>query len=290
MNEHTKCILCDSNKTDHFINVLDRLSQKSKDYELVRCKCNFIYLNPRPDCKNISSYYRSSNYNPHNKFNNYIWSKIYKYIQSIALRWKYKKIYNFITRGKLLDIGGGNGEFAEYMFTQGWQVVMQDKISDISLENNSYKFVKNLNEINSKGSFDVITLWHSLEHIHNIDILFDRINYFLNPEGLLLIAVPNIEAPERKIFGKYWAPFDAPRHLYHFDPHTLKRLCAKYNFKILNKYSLYQDTPYNIILSFTKLTLINIIRAAFLSFISIIQILFRGPDYSSSLLVICKKN
>ena len=290
MKEHTKCIICEENKSDRFIKVSDRLSQNLEYFELVKCKCNFIYLNPRPDSKEIFTYYKSTNYNPHNKFNNILWTKIYKFVQSITLKWKYNKIHNFISHGRLLDIGGGDGEFAEYMVSQGWHVVMQDKVSNISIDNNSYQFIQNLNGISRKQSFDVITLWHSLEHIHNIKKLFDNINHFLTNEGILLIAVPNIQAPERKRLGGNWAPYDVPRHLYHFDPDSLKRLCRKYNFKILRKYSLFQDTPYNILLSFSKMTFLHIIKFIFLSIISLFQIFVRGPNHSSSFLVICKRN
>ena len=205
MKEHTKCIICEENKSDRFIKVSDRLSQNLEYFELVKCKCDFIYLNPRPDSKEIVTYYKSTNYNPHNKFSNTLWTQIYKFVQSITLKWKYNKIHNFISHRRLLDIGGGNGEFAKYMVSQGWHVVMQDKVSNISSDNNSYQFIQNLNGISRKQSFDVITLWHSLEHIHNIKKLFDNINHFLTNEGILLIAVPNIQAPERKrLGGKYW--------------------------------------------------------------------------------------
>ena len=108
------------------------------------------------------------------------------------------------------------------------------------------------NKLNDDNRFDVITLWHSLEHIHDIPDLYNLINRLLHQDGILLIAVPNIIAPEIIFFNKKWAPFDAPRHLYHFQLKTLNELCSKYKFKIVRKYSLFQDTPYNILLSITK--------------------------------------
>ena len=89
--------------------------------------------------------------------------------------------------------------------------------------------------INISRKYDVITLWHSLEHIHNINKIFRCVNKYLYKSGILVIAVPNIQAPERKRLGGNWAPYDVPRHLYHFDPDSLKRLCRKYNFKIYDQ-------------------------------------------------------
>ena len=105
----------------------------------------------------------------------------------------------------------------------------------------------------------------------------------------MLIAVPNLHAPERKSFGVQWAAFDAPRHLYHFHPDSIKRLCIKYDFKIIRKFSLYQDSPYNILLSISNKSLMQLLRAAIILIITLIQSIIRGPDYSSSFLVICKK-
>jgi len=132
-------------------------------------------------------------------------------------------------------------------------------------------------------------LWHSLEHIHNIDELYSQLNRLLTPDGILLIAVPNINAPEIMFFNKKWAPFDAPRHLYHFQLKSLNELCSKYKFKIVRKYSLFQDTPYNILLSMTKNNPFQFIKGMLVFCYSIIVTLVRGPEHSSSLLVICRK-
>ena len=146
-----------------------------------------------------------------------------------------------------------------------------------------------MHQIGDNHTFDIITLWHSLEHIHNIQDLFMHINRLLSSDGQLIIAVPNIQASDRKIFGNKWVAFDAPRHLYHFHSDSLKRLCEKYNFQILRKYSLFQDTPYNILLSISKKSILQVLRAILALLFSFIHIITRGPDYSSSFLFICKK-
>ena len=177
------------------------------------------------------------------------------------------------------------------MALKGWDVVLQDNISNLNGINGSkvVRKVENLHMIKSTEYFNVITLWHSLEHIHNIEELFSNLNRMLTINGILLIAVPNLKAPENTFYSTNWAPFDAPRHLYHFQLETLDNLMKKSNFTIVRKYSLFQDTPYNILLSMAKFTPFQFIKGIFVLCYSIIVTLLNGPDQSSSLLVICKK-
>ena len=289
--ETINCIVCGESKSTPYIEVSDRLSQNLELYQLVKCDCNFVYLNPRPSEDNISTYYKSPDYDPHNFLKNNKLGKIYKLVQWAALRWKFKKISSFHQSGNLLDVGGGNGEFATFMAIQGWNVFLQDKIPQLDnlSDSKNINTVQNLEIIKEDEYFNVITLWHSLEHIHNIDELYSQLNRLLTPDGILLIAIPNINAPEIIFFNKKWAPFDAPRHLYHFQLKTLNELCSRYKFKIVRKYSLYQDTPYNILLSITKNNPFQFMKGMLVFCYSIIVTLVRGPEYSSSLLVICRK-
>ena len=289
--EIINCIVCGKNKTTPYTDVSDRLSQNPELFQLVKCDCNFVYLNPRPSEDNISDYYNYSEYDPHNSTKDNKLGKIYKLVQWVALRWKFRKICSFHQSGKLLDVGGGNGEFAAYIGLQGWKVVLQDKISNIDNlgDSKNINSVQNLEIIKEDEYFNVITLWHSLEHIHNMEKLYFQLNRLLTPNGILLIAVPNINAPERAFFNKNWAPFDAPRHLYHFQLKTLNELCNRYKFKIVRKYSLFQDTPYNILLSLSNNTPFQFIRGMLVFCYSIIVTILRGPEHSSSFLVICRK-
>ena len=291
--EHISCIICGDNNFVQLITLSDRLGYSLESFQLVKCECNFIYLNPRPDIQQILSYYKSSNYDPHNTLNEDGWGKIYRFVQQIAFRWKYNKIAAIQSSGRrLLDIGGGNGEFAVFMASKGWDVVLQDSISKVEDRNidKNFKFVKDLHILKDGQKFDVITLWHSLEHIHDVEELYNQINRLLSHDGILLIAVPNLSAPEKIFYGKKWVPFDAPRHLYHFQIESLKDLCNKYKFKILRKYSLYQDTPYNILLSIYKNSPFQILKGILVFFYSIFRTIISGPHYSSSFIIICKKS
>ena len=120
--------------------------------------------------------------------------------------------------------------------------------------------------------------------------LYNQITRLLHCDGILIIAVPNLSAPEKIFYGKKWAPFDAPRHLYHFQIESLKALCNKYKFKIIRKYSLYQDTPYNILLSMSRNSPYQIIKAILVLLYSLFKTLLSSPHYSSSFIVICRRS
>jgi len=289
--ESIGCIICGNRKVAPYIEVLDRLSQNSETFQLVKCDCNFVFLNPRPTESEISNYYHSTDYDPHNIKTNDKWGKLYKLVQRGTLRWKFSKIAPFYLNGKLLDVGGGSGEFTSFMALKGWDVVLQDNIANLNgiNETKGVRKVENLQMIKSTELFNVITLWHSLEHIHNTEELFSNLNKLLTADGILLIAVPNLIAPENTFYSTNWAPFDAPRHLYHFQLETLNSLMKMSNFKIVRKYSLFQDTPYNILLSMAQFTPFEFIKGIFVLCYSIIVTLLNGPVKSSSLLVICKK-
>ena len=287
--ENTNCIICSRKDYFPFIEVNDRLNKSSKIFHLRQCSCGFIYLNPRPIFEEIRKYYQIDNYDPHSKSLNTIKRKVYCYAQKLTLRWKYKIIRKYFQDGSLLDVGGGKGEFVEYFRRKGWNVILQDSIISNTI-NKNITFIRELSDLKTSAKFDVITLWHSLEHIHNINNLFDCLNNLLKDSGILLIAVPNINAPERKFYKDKWAPYDAPRHLYHFNLDRLNALCQKKGFDIIQKYSLFQDMPYNILLSAPNFYPYQIFKASFVLFYSLLYTMFAGPEYSSSLLIVCRKS
>tara|TARA_B110000467_G_scaffold14473_1_gene12474 strand:+ start:1014 stop:1880 length:867 start_codon:yes stop_codon:yes gene_type:complete len=287
--ETVNCIICDSDMNVPFIKISDRFS--SKVFQVVKCKCNFKYLSPRPEFSEMDSYYKNDNYEPHRAQIKSFFDTLYRWVQKYSLKWKYAHISKFIKSGSLLDIGGGGGEFCSYYQSKGWEVSLQDsnKKARSSAESNSITTFASLSKIKNK-QFDLITLWHSLEHIHEIKKLFTEINKLINTDGLLVIAVPNQGAPERKWFKGQWAPWDAPRHLYHFNYEQLSILLLKYGWTVQYSKTMLQDTPYNILLSLKSKSVMQMTRAAFILIYSMIRILIGGVKSSSSFMVICQKN
>lgn len=284
--ETSSCIICKSPDNSNYIEINDRLNITSDLFQLKKCVCGFVFLDPRPTIKEIGPYYKSPNYDPHNVTSISLRNKLFKNIQFLTSFWKSKIIEKHIQKGTLLDIGGGDSIFGTTITDRGWEATVQDKF--IKNENNKISMIHDLNELNNTDKFDVITLWHSLEHIHDVEGLFTNLNDLIYDNGILVIAVPNFDAFERKIYGSNWAPYDAPRHLYHFTPNHLNQLLNKYGFSVIEMKSLYQDLPYNIMLSM-KLNIIGIMKSLLAFMISFLFNLIFGPKKSSSFLFICKK-
>ena len=203
---------------------------------------------------------------------------IYKITKKITFFWKYKILLKHQPSCKnLLDYGGGVGDFSSYLLNKN--------ISAINYDPNTGN---NLNSFDSslRKNFDIITLWHSIEHIHNIKETFNCIDSLLKENGFLLIAAPNHDAYERKrFFNHKWIAYDIPRHLYHFNTQTLEKLLQKYNYTIEKFYPMYQDTFFNIFMSSSSK---NPIKLFYKFFLSILHIFF-NKKLSSSLLFVCKK-
>jgi len=289
--EQTDCIICGSSKSDSFLHIRDRLDQDSGLFRLVQCECGFIYLNPRPGTAEISAYYTSTDYDPHKSDKKSIQDILYRWVQNWALGWKYRKIRSWHTSGNLADIGGGQGEFCSYFRDRGWRVTLQDTSPTAlyTAAERGLDTVETLDDLRSRGPFQVITMWHALEHIHHVDRLFHVIDDILAPDGILVLAVPNHNAPERPYFKESWAPYEAPRHLYHFTQRTLTDLLEKYGYESIQEFGLLQDTPYNILLSLPDHSIKSIFRGLGVLLNSIYKSKRHGAASHSSIGLICKK-
>jgi SAM-dependent methyltransferase len=268
--------------------VKDRLGDSF--FQLSKCTCGFVFLSPRPELDVIGDFYSHSSYDPHKSKRISVFDTLYSLVQFLSLKWKFNILSKY-TKGsdspKLLDIGGGQGEFCSYFYDKGWEVHLQDSHSSVNTK--KFPIYNSLSQLEGQ-TFDIITMWHSLEHIHNIDTLFKQINKLLKPNGHLVIAVPNRHAIERPFFGHKWAPWDAPRHLYHFNFLDVELLLRQKGFKMKSSKSMLQDTPYNILLSLDGGLVRKLLRGAFILLYSYIGIFLNGIQSSSSFMVVCSKD
>ena len=167
------------------------------------------------------------------------------------------------------------------MIKKKWNVKIYEPLlknmSDLSL---------NEDEIGS-DSFDVITMFHSLEHIHNVEKTLQNLYNLLNKDGILIVSVPNHNAYERRFFKSKWIAYDAPRHLYHFNHETIKLFLNKNKFDVIITRSMYLDTLYNTLMSLNK-DMFLFLKFIGISLISIFKTI-RNKQYSSSILLVCKK-
>tara|TARA_B100000614_G_scaffold242761_1_gene245356 strand:+ start:6256 stop:7059 length:804 start_codon:yes stop_codon:yes gene_type:complete len=266
--EIIRCPLCNSSDHLRFMLLNDRFDETNKQkFKIVKCDCNFIFLNPRPSENEINKYYMK-NYIPHSSKNSYL----YELAQKISYYFKHRFLSKNYVIKNILDYGAGNGNFGKYFKNKGYNVTNYDPVTNVS------------GSLNDK--YDMVTMWHSLEHIHNLDNCLKLIYSKMKPNGKLLIAVPNIDASEIKFFKSRWIAFDAPRHLYHFNESSIQRLLNKYDFRISKTKIIIQDTIFNIFMSLKGFY--KFLFPFFLIF-SFIEILFDNSKASSKLYICVKK-
>ncbi|GAB3037611.1 hypothetical protein GCM10027185_45080 [Spirosoma pulveris] len=107
----------------------------------------------------------------------------------------------------------------------------------------------NLEALKGTEPFDIISLWHVLEHIPNLNESINQLHYLLAEQGTLIIAVPNSDSYDAQFFKEYWAAYDVPRHLHHFTPSTIQPLFNKYGFKLVKQLPMVFDAFYIAMLS-----------------------------------------
>jgi 2-polyprenyl-3-methyl-5-hydroxy-6-metoxy-1,4-benzoquinol methylase len=181
-----------------------------------------------------------------------LFDKIYLTARNITLRWKYKLVKEYFPQsGNILDFGCGTGEFLNFMKRKKWVVTgvepnetARQKANQI-LEN---KVSKDLVEIKDKN-VEVITLWHVLEHVHDLNNTLQKLKSHLSPDGHIIIAVPNPDSHDSKHYKHHWAAYDVPRHLWHFTQSTMTALLNKNGLKVVEVRPMKLDSFYVSLLS-----------------------------------------
>jgi 2-polyprenyl-3-methyl-5-hydroxy-6-metoxy-1,4-benzoquinol methylase len=258
METITTCPLCSNRDFSPFLECVDHTVTREV-FRIVRCtSCGFTFTNPRPHQIDIEKYYESDEYISHSNTSRGIINFVYQVVRRYTIREKLRLIHILTHKAKpetqnLLDIGCGTGEFLHACQKEGW------KIQGIEPSPNAREFaVKRYNlkvgeegELSTlpDGSFDIITLWHVLEHIHGLDKRMHELNRLLTSQGSIVIAVPNCRSLDAEIYKEHWAAYDVPRHLYHFTPDTMRRLVHNYGMKIVEILPMKFDAFYVSMLS-----------------------------------------
>ena len=256
--EKINCPLCGCEKNELFLKTQDRFNLNGElEFKIVACsECTFIFLNPRPKSESISAFYESENYQPFLSIQSGLnfWDRIYLTVRSFTLTNKRRKISKLKRGGRLLDIGCGTGEFLHEMQDHGWQVEgleMDEKAAEFArTENNLSVQTLELQDCDFPDqSFDVITLWHVLEHLYDPKENLKKMRNFLKDGGFILIAVPNISSLDARFYKSNWVALDAPRHLFHFTPETMSVFCKRAGLGIQKFYQLPLDAFFNCLMS-----------------------------------------
>ena len=294
MVHHGTCQLCNSEEIFHYLRCRDHFLSR-EDFDLDKCSsCGFIFTQDHPDEENSGKYYESDEYASHSDSKG-ISGILYSVSRKIMLRKKLRLIKKVtgLNTGKLLDIGSGSGHFLAGMKNAGWDTAGIE-INEKARNRSASKFgVKVLDPhmISTLGqeSYDCITLWHVLEHFHDPFAFANEIKRLLKPGGVCVAALPNCSSYDALHYRAYWAAYDVPRHLWHFNSDTFRKFSAKAGLKPIEIHSLPLDVFYISMLSEkykgTKMYFIEgILKSLWFSLITL-----SDKNRSSSLIYILSK-
>ena len=232
------CLVCGNKELSVFLKTKD-YSFSGDSFELKRCdSCKVVVTTPVPN--NINKYYNVENYDSFRQKPS-LFGLIYGFIQKINTSYK----LNLLKKNKTtLDFGAGSGSFVQEAYKRGYEVYGYEPIN----ETKNKRITKKLEGL-PKNKFEQITMWHVLEHTKNPKAELLRLKKMLKNDGKVFVALPNIGSYDNTYYGKYWAGYDVPRHLYHFTENSFSVLCEQTGFKIQKKTPLYFDSFYVSMLS-----------------------------------------
>jgi 2-polyprenyl-3-methyl-5-hydroxy-6-metoxy-1,4-benzoquinol methylase len=275
--------------------IVKDFSVSQEEFQLVQCAtCSFVFTQHIPDEKSIGPYYKFDDYISHTDTQVGLVNKLYHYIRKKTLLKKLSwiKKYTKLNQGKILDIGCGTGAFLHTMQKNKWSI---EGIEPDETARNKAKELYQLQPNNPEklfnypnSEYDAITMWHVLEHVHELDAYMQQLKKLLKPDGSIFIAVPNYTSYDANHYKNYWAAYDVPRHLYHFSPQAMKVLATNNGFEIETQLPMWYDSFYVSMLS-EKYKKGNIIFAVIIGFFSTINTFFNKEKCSSITYVIRHK-
>lgn len=235
----------------HFLTVKD-FSVSQEIFELFYDEAmDMLITHPQPSLDVLGKYYESADYISHTDSKRSVFEKAYHFVKNIALKNKLNLINSYQpSKGLILDIGAGTGDFLSVAKKDGWKTVgiePSEKAKEIA-KNKGVSFVENTSELES-NSFDVISMWHVLEHVPNLDEQIKELKRLLKPSGTLIVAVPNFKSFDAKHYGNFWAAYDVPIHFWHFSKTAIQKLFAKENMKLEKVLPMKFDSFYVSLLS-----------------------------------------
>ena len=282
-------------KQNSFLTVKDH-SVSGESFELFyNEELQMLETHPRPSTEKLPEYYKSEDYISHTDTKRNLFERAYHFIRSIALNKKLKLINSFGASHKvLLDVGCGTGDFLLTAKKNNWQVSgiePNEKARTISASKIGPTVfdVEHLLKLES-NAFDVITLWHVLEHLPNLEMHVAVFERLLKDNGRLVIAVPNFNSYDAKHYKEFWAAYDVPRHLWHFSQESIQILFSKANMTIEKVRPMKFDSYYVSLLSEKyKNGSMNYFKAFLIGLRSNLKAKSSG-EYSSLIYVLKKSN
>ncbi len=243
-----KCPICRGESQQEFIEAEDH--NVSNDwFKIVECvACSFRFTNPIPTEETIGDYYKSENYVSHSGTKKGFVNRVYHIVRSRAIKQKENLAAKYSKEKTILDIGCGTGDFLGYCKSQNWKTLglePDQSARKIALESNAIeaKVLNHLYEI-EENTFDVISMWHVLEHVYNLNDDIEQYRKILKKDGTLIVAVPNCSSKDADHYKSTWAAYDLPIHLYHFRPDNMKQLFSKHGMEVVEILPMKFDSYY----------------------------------------------
>ncbi|HVG11749.1 MAG TPA: class I SAM-dependent methyltransferase [Flavisolibacter sp.] len=252
---YSSCPVCGSKEINPLLTVKDYTVSK-EEFVIWHCiRCTLRFTQDVPNEASIGRYYNSENYISHSDTDKGLINRIYKQVRKKTLQQKAVLMGESTgkAKGRLLDVGCGTGAFLGTMKDHSWEVqglepdpdarALAQKLYNVPVEAPDQLF--NL----QAGAFDAITLWHVLEHVHQLHEYIAQLKKLLAPGGKIFIAVPNYTSLDADIYRLHWAAYDVPRHLYHFTPASIQVLVEAHGLKLVAKRPMWFDSFYISMLS-----------------------------------------
>jgi SAM-dependent methyltransferase len=251
---YSNCALCNSTAISEVLKAKDH-TVSGETFAIWECaSCTARFTQDVPNAAEIGRYYQSENYISHSNTKRGLVNKLYHRVRTITLAQKRSLVKKAtgLDIGNLLDIGAGTGLFVDAMRKAGWKVTGLEPGEEARRHAREMNIVLNdaadLFSL-APASFNAITMWHVLEHVHDLHGYLSQIAKLLQPGGRLIIAVPNYTAADAKAYGANWAAYDVPRHLYHFSPAAMRKLLQQHGFSLGSMHSQWFDSFYVSLLS-----------------------------------------
>lgn len=235
----------------HFLTVKD-FSVSQETFDLYHDEnLDMLITHPQPALDVLGNYYESVDYISHTDSKRTLFEKAYHFVKGIALKNKLNLINTHQPlKGQILDIGAGTGDFLYVAIKDGWKTVgvePSEKAKSIA-KSKGVSFVEKTSELESH-TFDVITMWHVLEHVPNLEEQIKELKRLLKPSGTLIVAVPNFKSYDAKHYGQFWAAYDVPIHFWHFSKSAIHKLFEKENMLLDKLLPMKFDSYYVSLLS-----------------------------------------
>ena len=245
---NNKCPWCGSEKAQINLWLKDEFLSK-EDFHICEClNCGLSYTMPRPNKEKIGEYYKSEEYYSHQENKKGFIPRLYESVKKVNLKHKYNLATQGLNVGKMLDIGCGVGDFLHTAEEHGWTCTGVEPSEDAKA---IAKTKTKADIINSEdmekipdATFDLITMWHVLEHVDDLKWQIEQLHRLTKTKGRIVIAVPNYKSYDAQYYKELWAAYDVPRHLSHFNKNVLTKIFKSKNLELVQTDKLIWDAYY----------------------------------------------